>query len=147
MSFFDEDDEPTAPLATRTQTRVRPRRARVRTGPSPIRRRCWSAASWRSVVGALVLFVARLLRQGVQRLARTSNALRDYNRQVAGIATASRRDRRVAVRRARGSAPARLAAGPLPGRSSAAGHAADKSLEQAQDLSVPGDMTGASRRC
>ena len=91
MSFFDEDDEPTRTTSrTRTQTRVRPRTGRPSgTGSSPDGQTLAVRRIVAVVVGALLLFALFFIVRSCNNT-RTDNALKDYNRQVAGIATASR---------------------------------------------------------
>ena len=90
MSFFDEDDDPPR---TTSRTRVRstppPRRGRVATagGPSDpqtvlVRRMV------AGLVGVVILLLLFFLVRACNNT-RQENALRDYNRQVSGLATAS----------------------------------------------------------
>ena len=85
MSFFDEDDEPTRTTSrTRTQTRVRPRAGRVSgSGAQPDSQALLVRRMVAVVVGALVLFALFFFVRSCNN-SRTDNALKDYNRSVAG---------------------------------------------------------------
>ncbi|MDA0139798.1 hypothetical protein [Solirubrobacter deserti] len=94
------------------------------------------------VVGALVLFALFFLVRSCND-SRTDNALREYNRQVAGIATTSRQTGErlfEAMGRAGEGSPNDLFAEINSFKATA-----EQSLTQAQDLSVPGEMVDAQQ--
>ena len=144
MSFFDEDDDPPR---TTSRTRVRsappPRRGRVTTagGPSDpqtvlVRRMV------AGIVGVVILLVLFFLVRACNNT-RTDNALRDYNRQVSGLATASSQTGDQFFKQmdaATQTSPAELYQSILGYKGEA-----DNTLKQAQELSVPGDMTSAQQ--
>jgi hypothetical protein len=94
------------------------------------------------VVGAFLLFALFFIVKACNN-SRQENALKDYNRQVAGIATSSRQTGEQLFR-ALGAAgegsPQDLYQDIISFKSSA-----DKALEQAKGLNVPGDMTDAQQ--
>lgn len=144
MSFFDEDDEPTRTTSrTRTQTRVRPRSGRpAGSGAAPDAQALLVRRIVAVVVGAILLFVLFFIVRACNDT-RHDNALKDYNRQVAGIATSSRQTGESlfkALDGAGSTSPQDLYQQIIAMKSSA-----DGALKQAQDLSVPGDMTDAQQ--
>ena len=144
MSFFDEDDEPTRTSSrTRTQTRVRPRSARpAGSGAAPDAQALLVRRIVAVVAGAVLLFllffVVRACNNG-----RHDNALKDYNRQVSNIATASTQTGESLFKALDASGNA--SANDLYQQIIAMKSSADGTLKQAQDLSVPGDMTDAQQ--
>jgi hypothetical protein len=141
LSFFDEDDEPPR---TTSRTRARPK-------PPPRRGRAVSSAPATSqdvlvrrmvagIVGAVILLLLFFLVRACNET-RHENALKDYNRQVAGIATESRQTGEQffkQMEQADSTSPAELYQAILGFRGSA-----QTSLKQGQDLSVPDDMSQA----
>jgi hypothetical protein len=94
------------------------------------------------LVGVVVLLLLFFLVRACNNT-RKENALRDYNRQVAGLATASAQTGDQFFKQidaAANTSPAEL-------YQSILGHKgeADNTLKQAQELSVPGDMTSAQQ--
>ena len=139
LSFFDEDDEPTRTTSrTRTQTRVRPRAGRVSGAGSPPDSQALLVRRMVAVVaGAVVLFALFFVVRSCND-SRTDNALKDYNRSVAGIATESRQTGEslfAALGAAGEGSPSDLYQQIVGMQATSR-----KSLEQAQNLSVPGDM-------
>ncbi len=144
MSFFDEDDDPPR---TTSRTRVRsaptPRRGRVATagGPSDpqtvlVRR---MVAGIVGVVILLILFFAVRACNNTRR----DNALRDYNRQVSGLATTSQQTGEQFFKQmdnATATSPAELYQAILGYKGEA-----DNTLKQAQELNAPGDMSSAQQ--
>ena len=144
MSFFDEDDEPTRTTSrTRTQTRVRPRAGRVSGAGSPPDSQALLVRRMVAVVaGAVVLFILFFVVRSCND-SRTDNALKDYNRSVAGIATESRQTGEslfAALGAAGEGSPSDLYQQIVGMQATSR-----KSLEQAQNLSVPGDMVDAQQ--
>lgn len=144
MSFFDEDDEPTRTSSrTRTQARVRPRSARPAghgAGPDPqtlLGRRVAAV-----VVGVLLLFFLFFIVRSCNN-SRHDTALKDYNRQVSNLATASRQTGDSLFKALAASGEG--SANDLYQQIIAMKSSADGTLKQAQELSVPGDMTDAQQ--
>jgi hypothetical protein len=142
LSFFDEDDEPTRTTSrTRTQTRVRPRAGRVSGAGSPPDSQALLVRRMVAVVaGAILLFILFFAFRSCSN-SRTDNALKEYNRSVAGIATESRQTGESlfkALSAAREGSPNDLYQQIVGMQATSR-----KSLEQAQSLSVPGDMVDA----
>jgi len=144
LSFFDEDDEPTRTSSrTRTQTRVRPRSARpAGSGAAPDAQALLVRRIVAVVAGAVLLFllffVVRACNNG-----RHDNALKDYNRQVSNIATASTQTGESLFKALDASGNA--SANDLYQQIIAMKSSADGTLKQAQDLNVPSDMTDAQQ--
>lgn len=93
-------------------------------------------------LGALLLFALFFLVRSCNN-SRTDNALKDYNRQVAGIATASRQTGESLFKALEGAG----AGSPqeLSNQINSFRATAQQSLEQAQDLSVPSQMVDAQQ--
>ncbi len=146
MSFFDEDDEPTRTTSrTRTQARVRPRSGRPAgsgSGSTPDPQALMVRRIVAVVAGVVLLFVLFMVVKACNNQ-RQENALKDYNRSVSGIATASRDTGASlfkALSEAGSGSPQDLYQRVIAMKSSA-----DGALQQAKDLSVPGDMTDAQQ--
>ncbi|MDA0184242.1 hypothetical protein OJ997_28290 [Solirubrobacter phytolaccae] len=144
MSFFDEDDEPTRTTSrTRTQARVRPRSARPSgSGGAPDAQALLVRRIVAVVAGAFLLFALFFIVKSCNSN-RHEAALKDYNRQVANIATASQQTGDSlfkALSEAGSGSPNDLYQRIIAMKSSA-----DGSLKQAQELKVPGDMTDAQQ--
>jgi hypothetical protein len=143
LSFFDEDDDPPRTSRTRVRSAPPPRRGRVATagGPSDpqtvlVRRMIAGLAG--VVILLLLFFLVRACNN-----TRQENALRDYNRQVSGLATASEQTGDQFFKQmdaAAQTSPAELYQSILGYKGEA-----DNTLKQAQELSVPGDMTSAQQ--
>lgn len=142
MSFFDEDDEP--PRSTQ-RTRVRPsppRRARPVPGgpadPQTVLVRRMVAGIAAVVILLLLFFLVRACNN-----TRRDNAMREYNRQVSALATASRQTSQQLfdqLGQAGSQSPNELYQGILGLRGEA-----DNTLKQARDLSVPDEMSAAQQ--
>jgi hypothetical protein len=144
LSFFDEDDEPTRTTSrTRTQARVRPRAGRPSgTGSPPDAQALMVRRIVALVAGVVVLLLLFFVVRSCSNT-RTDNALKDYNRQVAGIATNSRQTGESlfkALGTAGSGSPAELYT-----QINSFKATAQQSLDQAQDLSVPGQMADAQQ--
>jgi len=144
LSFFDEDDEPTRTSSrTRTQARVRPRSARpAGSGAPPDAQALLVRRIAAVVVGALVLFLLFFIVRSCNDN-RHDSALKEYNRQVSNIATASRQTGDSLFKALAASGDG--SANDLYQQIIAMKSSADGTLKQAQDLSVPGDMTDAQQ--
>ena len=144
MSFFDEDDDPPR---TTSRTRARPapppRRGRVAAGggisdPQTVLVRRMVAG----IVGVIILLLLFFLVRACNNT-RRDNALRDYNRQVSGLATASQQTGGQFFKQidaAASTSQAELYQAILSYKGEA-----DNTLKQAQELSVPGDMASAQQ--
>jgi hypothetical protein len=144
LSFFDEDDEPTRTTSrTRTQARVRPRTGRpTGSGSTPDAQALMVRRIVALVAGVVVLFILFFLVRSCNN-SRTDNALKEYNRQVAGIATNSRQTGESlfkALAAASSGSP-----NDLYSQINSFKATAEQSLDQAQDLSVPSQMTDAQQ--
>jgi hypothetical protein len=144
LSFFDEDDEPTRTTSrTRTQTRVRPRSARpAGSGAAPDAQALLVRRIVAVVAGAVLLFLLFFIVRSCND-SRHKTALKDYNRQVSNIATESSQtgDTLFKALGASGEgSPSDLYQQIVAMKSSA-----DGTLKQAQDLTVPSDMTDAQQ--
>ena len=134
MSFFDEDDEP-------TRRAPRPRRTSPAGGARVDPQTLWTRRAIAAGVGLLVIIFLAVVINACQD-SRRKNALRDYNRDVASVVTAS--DTEV-------GAPffETLAQGAsqspedLQTQISALRSTADTNLDRVQDLDVPDDLAGA----
>jgi hypothetical protein len=141
MSFFDEDDEPVR-TTSRPRARPRPRRASpAGGGPSDPQ-----ALLVRRVVAGAVLLVVVILLGLVVKSCRSSqheNALKEYNRQVTGIATQSAETGTsfFGLLNKAGNQQSQE----LQGSILSLKVQADKALDQARALSVPSDMVPAQQ--
>jgi hypothetical protein len=139
LSFFDEDDEPPRTTRTRTRAAPPPRRGRpVRSGPPDqnILVRRLVAGITIAVMLVLLVIVVRACNQS-----RHENALKEYNRQVSGIATQSRQTGSEFFKlmdQAATQSPSDLYQQILSFRGSA-----DTALKQAQAIDPPDDMRQA----
>jgi hypothetical protein len=142
LSFFDEDDEPRRTTRTRVRPSPPPRRGRPVSGGSAdaqtvlVRRLVAGIAA--VVILLLLFFLVRACNN-----TRRDNALRDYNRQVSGLATASQQtgdELFNQLNNAGSQSPAELYQSIIGWRGQA-----DNTLKQARDLSVPGDMADAQQ--
>ena len=145
MSFFDEDEEP-ARTSTRTRTRTQPRPRRG----SPAGGRGGGADQQqvlvRRMVGVIAIAAVILLFGVVIKACSSSrhkSALEDYNRQVNNIATASAQTGTEFFRALDGAA--NQSPEDLQQSISSFKVNAEQQLKQAQDLSVPGEMTSAQQ--
>ena len=136
MSFFDEDDEP--------RTRVRPRRAAATPGGTapPDRRTALVRQGVLLAVGVLILLVLVLLINGCRKSARES-ALKDYNREVAGLVSAS--DTEVGKPFFDLMREPTQGAGDLRTQVNGYKNQAQQQYEQAKRIDTPGQMEGAQR--
>lgn len=144
MSFFDEDDEPTRTTSrTRTQARIRPRAGRPSgSGSSPDAQTLMGRRIVALVVGVALLFFLFFIVRSCNN-SRTDNALKDYNRQVGGIATASRQTGESLFKAMGGAGEG--SPNDLYNQINSFKATAQQSLEQAQDLSVPSQMVDAQQ--
>jgi len=144
LSFFDEDDEPTRTRSrTRTQTRVRPRSARpAGSGAAPDAQALLVRRIVAVVAGVVLLFILFWIVRGCNDR-RHDAALKDYNRQVSNISTASTQTGEQLFKSLgeAGQASGNDLYQTIIGLKSSA----DGTLKQAQDLSVPGDMKDAQQ--
>ena len=147
MSFFDEDDEPlrtTSRARSRAKPRAKPRPRRG--GPAGGGSGDAQAVLVRRMVAGIVGLVILLMLFFLVRACNTTrheNALKDYNRQVSGIAVQSRQTAAAFFKlfaRTAGQSPTELQSSILGYRESA-----ETALEQAQNLSTPGDMKAAQQ--
>ena len=142
MSFFDEDDEPTRTTRTRVRSASPPRRGRPVSGGSSDSQTVLMRRLVAGILGAIILL---LLFFGVRACnnTRRDNALRDYNRQVSGLATSSRQTGEEFFKQmdaASSQSPQELYQSILGWRGQA-----DNTLKQARELSVPDDMAPAQQ--
>jgi hypothetical protein len=142
LSFFDEDDE--LPRTTRMRARPAPppRRGRAVGGGSNAAQTVMVRRMVAVIVGVVALLLLFLLVSACNT-SRHKNALRDYNRQVSNISTASRQNGDEffrAMSQGGSQAPQDLYAQVVGYK-----NAANTSLTQARRLDVPGDMAGAQQ--
>jgi hypothetical protein len=142
LSFFDEDDEPPRTARTRVRPSPPPRRGRVTSGGTVDAQ---TVLMRRMIAGIFGLLILLVLFFGVRACSnsRHKDALRDYNRQVSGIATESRQTGEQFFKQM-GSA-GQTSAPELYQAILGFKGSADQSLKQARALSVPGDMKAAQQ--
>jgi hypothetical protein len=139
LSFFDEDDEPPRTTRTRVRPAPRPRRgspAGGGQGSQNVLVRRMVAVFVAAVVLLMLFFLVSAC-----NTTRHRNALKDYNRQVSGIATQSRQTGGEFFKlfeEGGSQAPQDLYQQILSLRGSA-----DTALKQAQDIDPPDDMRSA----
>lgn len=134
MSFFDEDDEP-------TRQAPRPRRTSPAGGARPDQQTLWTRRAIAAAVGLLMLIILVVLFNACQDSAR-KNGLRDYNRDVKRIVTQSDTEVGAPLFEAL-SQGASQSPEDLQTQISSLRSVADRNLEQAGRLDVPGDLEGA----
>jgi hypothetical protein len=143
LSFFDEDEEPVRTTArTRAQPKPRPRSGRPAGGRSADAQNVAVRRMVAGIVGLLILILLFVVVRACNDR-RHENAMKDYNLQVGGIATQSRQTGEELFK-------ALAAAGDqspqdLYTQINSLKGTAEKSLEQAQALDVPGDMADAQQ--
>jgi hypothetical protein len=142
LSFFDEDDEPPRTARTRVRPSPPPRRGRVTSGGSADAQ---TVLVRRMIAGIFGLLILLVLFFGVRACnnSRRDNALRDYNRQVTGIATESRQTGEQFFKQMNGAST--TSSNDLYQAILGYKGSAEQSLKQAQALSVPGDMEPAQQ--
>jgi hypothetical protein len=143
LSFFDEDDDrPRTTSRTRARPAPPPRRGRVATAGGSDPQTVLVRRLVAGIMGVVILLLLFLLVRACNNT-RHENALRDYNRQVSGLATASRQTGDQFFKQvdaAASTSPAELYQSILSYKGEA-----DNTLKQAQELSVPDDMASAQQ--
>jgi hypothetical protein len=138
VSFFDEDDEPTR---TTPRPRPRPRRGSPAGGAVADSQQIYIR---RAVLGLGLVLIVVLLGFFVSscRSNQAKNALKDYNSKVSGIASESQQTGQEFFKLFAQDQPS---ASDLQTQINSLRVQAERTLQQAQSLSVPGEMTPAQQ--
>jgi hypothetical protein len=138
VSFFDEDDEPTR---TTSRPRPRPRRGSPAGGAVADSQQIYIR---RAVLGLGLVLIVVLLGFFVSscRSNQAKNALKDYNSKVSGIASESQQTGQEFFKLFTQDQPS---ASDLQTQINSLRVQAERTLQQAQSLSVPGEMTPAQQ--
>lgn len=143
MSFFDEDEKPLRTTSrARSRTAPRPRRGSPAGGGSGDAQAVLVRRMVAGIVGLVILLMLFFLVRSCSAT-RHENALKDYNRQVSGIAVQSRQTAAAFFKlfeRSGTQSPTELQSSILGYR-----EAAETALKQAQSLGTPDDMKAAQQ--
>jgi len=138
VSFFDEDDEP---VRTTSRPRPRPRRGSPAGGAATDSQQIYIR---RAVLGLGLVLIVVLLGLAVKgcRDSRAEQALKDYNSKVSGIASESQQTGQEFFKLFEQDQPS---ASDLQTQINSLRVQAERTLQQAQGVSVPGDMVPAQQ--
>jgi hypothetical protein len=142
LSFFDEDEKPLRTTRTRTRPSPRPRRGGPAGGGPGDAQAVLIRRMVAGIAGAVILLMLFFLVRACNT-SRHENALKDYNRQVSGIATQSRQTGDEFFKlfeQGASKSPQELQSQILSFRESA-----ETALKQAKSLGTPNDMADAQR--